>query len=197
MDGGRFTNIKEKLALLRQRKLRETLPFGVTKHQYRVNPPISEEALRRFESEAGVELPEGYRGFLLKVGDGGAGPHYGLYPLSETWQYTDNLVVRGTAVPRSMLAQPCPFDGSEGELKYDDPNWDTLISPHEHYPWQGTLVIGDQGCTYHTMLVVSGRLRGCIGGLDVDGGPPWFPPQRDFLSWYEDWLDEQIATLIG
>lgn len=65
--------------------------FGADDHKYQLGPPISEETIAAFESRFGVSLPEGYRNFLLWMGNGGAGPFYGLYPLKEVepFQFPD------------------------------------------------------------------------------------------------------------
>ncbi|MDE7300391.1 MAG: SMI1/KNR4 family protein [Lachnospiraceae bacterium] len=52
--------------------------FGADSHKYQLKPPISEETIAAFETRFGISLPEGYRNFLLWMGDGGAGPFYGL-----------------------------------------------------------------------------------------------------------------------
>ena len=52
--------------------------FGADSHQYELSEPASEEAIQRFEEQQGIRLPEEYRDFLLHVGNGGAGPYYGL-----------------------------------------------------------------------------------------------------------------------
>lgn len=71
---------------LRQAREKDTgfSRFGAGSHQYRLNPPATEEWIAAFEARFGVTLPEGYRDFLLWMGDGGAGPFCGLYPLKAT-----------------------------------------------------------------------------------------------------------------
>src|ERR1017187_6620631 len=55
--------------------------FGPHSHGFVLRPPVPEAASTRFEEEDGVLLPEGYRAFLTRLGNGGAGPYYGLLPL--------------------------------------------------------------------------------------------------------------------
>ena len=46
--------------------------FGAYEHKYQLNPPASAEAVAAFEARFHVSLPEGYRSFLLWMGNGGA-----------------------------------------------------------------------------------------------------------------------------
>ena len=62
---------------------RDLSRFGADQHEYQLKPPASEEAVAAFEARFHVSLPEGYRDFLLWMGNGGAGPFYGLYRLGE------------------------------------------------------------------------------------------------------------------
>ena len=57
--------------------------FGAKAHQYRLGPPVPEEFVRDVEEKCGFTLPEDYRRFITRVGDGGAGPDYGIAPFGE------------------------------------------------------------------------------------------------------------------
>ena len=70
----------EKLTELRHRDTQFQL-FGASTHRYLLNPCLPEDNLREVEAQYGITLPEDYRRFLLFMGNGGAGPGYGMYPL--------------------------------------------------------------------------------------------------------------------
>src|SRR5262245_48952774 len=57
--------------------------FGEDSHRYELHKPLLEEEVLGFEGEHGVRLPDDYRQFLTRVGNGGAGPYYGLFRLGE------------------------------------------------------------------------------------------------------------------
>src|SRR5271166_2674773 len=78
--------------------------FGVGKHHFRLNAPLSEAEIGAFEERHGVRLPNDYRLFLLLAGEGGAGPYYGIEPLSE-WDYW----FEEEAKSPGFLASPCPL----------------------------------------------------------------------------------------
>ena len=63
---------------------RDLSRFGADQHEYQLKPPASAEAVAAFEARFHVSLPDGYRNCLLWMGNGGAGPFYGLYSLGET-----------------------------------------------------------------------------------------------------------------
>lgn len=206
----RIARVKDKLLLLQNRPLPEEMPFGVEAHLYRMKPPLSSAALESFEDAHHVRLPEDYRAFLLHVGNGGAGPYYGILPL-QSWddiyhdELEDELNEDPDVIGRALVA-PCPiednliFDGWEdSEENY---RWNYRLPHYEYSPFQGTITICDQGCTYYSILVVSGNARGRVCNVDLDWCvAPNLAPFPDFLSWYEAWLDRSLSgedpTLFG
>ncbi len=54
--------------------------FGVADHQYRLGSPVDLAFVRTIEEAYHFRFPEDYVQFITEVGDGGAGPGYGLYP---------------------------------------------------------------------------------------------------------------------
>jgi SMI1 / KNR4 family (SUKH-1) len=74
--------IKNAVAALAERD-RALEHFGALGHRYRLNAQLTESEIAAFEQHYGARLPEDYRGFLIQVGNGGAGPHYGIFKLGE------------------------------------------------------------------------------------------------------------------
>ncbi len=56
---------------------------GSAAHRFELNPPISHGEIAPFESKHRVLLPEDYRHFITAIGNGGAGPFYGLFRFGE------------------------------------------------------------------------------------------------------------------
>jgi tetratricopeptide (TPR) repeat protein len=59
----------------------ERTAFGSRGHDYALNARAREAEVEAFETKWGRRLPEDYRRFLIELGNGGAGPGYGLFPL--------------------------------------------------------------------------------------------------------------------
>ncbi len=170
--------IRRKLATVPQADGRSP-SFGEEKHGFRLRPPLTESLVREFEDRHGIQLPEGYRLFLLNLGDGGAGPYYGLLPLDRALDVADEPV-------GDFLARPSPL--LPGMPRDED--WMDVLGCTIENCYQGTIAIIEQGCSYYSLLVVSGQARGRVVNVDLEHQSPYFPEDMDFLSWYERWLDE-------
>ncbi|KQV14540.1 MULTISPECIES: SMI1/KNR4 family protein [unclassified Kitasatospora] len=63
-------------------------------HEFRLEPPLSEAEVATAEEQLGLSFPPAYRTFLLEVGAGGAGPHYGLFSLRHDergWHWAERV----------------------------------------------------------------------------------------------------------
>jgi hypothetical protein len=80
-------------------------------HRYSFNPVVRAEEIRAFESAHRVDLPADYRDFLLQVGNGGAGPDFGVNALGRV----DTLL--------------CPLGQLplEEELRQDANDWAAMV----------------------------------------------------------------------
>ncbi|KHF32674.1 SMI1 / KNR4 family protein [Paenibacillus sp. P1XP2] len=168
--------------------------FGARVHKYRLQEPLGREALERFENTHGVKLPEEYAAFLTEIGNGGAGPYYGIHPLGAR----QSIDLDGIGLP-SPLRPKTREEASAEPKKHqrgdnDPPEALEDECGDDSYFCRGLLNIGEQGCSYETMLVVTGEFRGKVVYLDLDHpSSSFFTYEANFLDWYERWLDEVIA----
>ncbi len=77
-----LSRIRQKIELLRSIDADFKIT-GASSHLYRFNECLSEDELDEFEIRYEVSLPSGYSEFLSVLGNGGAGPYFGLFPLDE------------------------------------------------------------------------------------------------------------------
>lgn len=191
-----FRRIEEKLQQLRAVDTGFAY-FGSGNHRYQLRPPLPIDSLKAFESQQGLMLPEEYREFLVRMGDGGAGPYYGLLPLEagyegRTWLRNVDLEEDWAAVMDDRdgdLARPFPVERPWGSFR------DAVT--HYRLPagsnlGDGCLILAGHGCGYHSLLVVTGPQRGMVWDefLAADGGV--WPTRRTFLAWYESWLAQGL-----
>jgi hypothetical protein len=167
---------------LEQARSRGLSCFGSASHRFVLRQPLREAAAARFEQEHGVLLPAGYRAFVTRLGDCGAGPYYGLLPL-ERW-YSGIRGDLASALSRPPLLRP----GMPGDVDAD-----AFLGCDADALTDGAITVVDQGCTFYSLLIVNGPHRGAVVNIDFDFfGPPYFTQDPDFLSWYERWLDELL-----
>lgn len=192
--------------------------FGAPGHGFRLGPVMDEEQLGELEAELGVGLPAQYRGFLLHVGAGGAGPDYGLTTLVRSdggWQWRGiGLAYPGQPTTAESAGRPFVAEALQNELDALDtqePERDAFTSDEEfrraHAAWDaryeelydaqeaGTVFLGEQGCGYSSLLVMTGPHRGAVWEdlRPTDGGIA--PTGLDFDRWYRSWLERTERQL--
>ena len=149
----------------------------------RLGPAVPDDAIAAFEARCGCALPDDYRAFLRHVGNGGVGPPaYGLLPLGETPEHMAAEAARPWAELR-RVRRPFPFTRP---WVWED--GDPSDEGTREQVADGTLHLGTDGCAQYWLLVASGPERGNVWML-ADVGITPTAPKRDFLQWFEDWLD--------
>jgi len=86
----------------------DLVQFACWGHAHLFNPVLPLEDLEAWEALTEFTLPEDYRTYLTQLGNGGAGPAYGLYPLSLP---RDKFV--------QLLRRPCIYSEDQEE-KFQD-----------------------------------------------------------------------------
>lgn len=136
-------------------QLRERDPdlkrFGASHHRYALNPVLPPEKILAFEARYEILLPDEYRRFLLTIGDGGAGPCYGILSLEEA----KRELFAGPSEP--SLSRPfIPPQTMDAAKRMD-------------YPADGILPLAEIGCGSIFILIVTGSERGSIWSFNNDG----------------------------
>lgn len=147
-------------------------------------PPLSEAEVAAFEHRHQIRLPEEYREFLARVGNGGPGPpFYGLLPLGAT---SDGGIPEWFANGYDgLLAEPFPLSTYwVWETDEEIPDLEDRLASLRF----GNLCLGTDGCGLYWLLIVSGPERGQIWSVG-DGAIQPLAPRHTFHSWYEYWLD--------
>lgn len=169
--------------------------FGSRSHRYQLQSPVAEAELQEMEACYGIRLPEPYRRFMGEIGNGGAGPSYGIYKLGQGLDELSNdqeLYLRQPCRlnPVMTLAQwqelTRPIDENE---EISDEDFDRVTG--EMYA--GLLPVGTRGCMITNALILNGPFIGRVVITNSERDLPYFCKEATFLDWYESWLDEVIA----
>jgi hypothetical protein len=161
------------LAFLQALQLRV---FGADVHGFRLNPPLPEADVTAFETVHNVSLPYDFRQFLTDIGNGGAGPFYGIFPLGkmddnfglQTWQEKDGFV--------GILSEPFPLGEEWNDISSqpsaeladrDESEYDRQMDVFQRAYWDGSLVNGavpicHEGCALRIWLVLTGAQSGYL-----------------------------------
>ena len=164
--------------------------FGSSQHQYRLNPVLSIEEVRQHDEKQGTRLPEEYVFFLTKVGNGGAGPYYGVYPLERIEAHLPREGLSGQPAWISSTLSKETWAKAMEDLEHDE-----IYDAEMEKICSGTHVIGTQGCTYDHLLMNNGAEQGQIVIMDWNlepENPPFFTGMT-FLEWYEHFFLEIIS----
>jgi hypothetical protein len=206
-----FATIRDGLERLRTTKPPPEV-FGSESHGFVLNQPLPAVAVRTFEADHRIRLPDDYRRFLTELGNGGAGPFYGLFKLGEMddsfdfqkWREGDGFV--------GILSKPFPHTSTWNDLTGEptetdgEDEYEAALEAFDQRYWSpdqvnGAIPICHEGCALRDWLVVNGTEAGHVwrdarteqGGLmpvAVGGGK-----RVTFLDWYVDWLNSALARL--
>ncbi|TWU07784.1 SMI1/KNR4 family protein [Stieleria varia] len=204
-------SIREDLERCRTAK-RPLKVFGAEAHGFKLNPVVRKSVVVKFEARHGIKLPEDYRRFITELGNGGAGPYYGVFKFREMddchsfqrWKENDGFV--GT------LSKPFPHTRAWNDVppfpeeQDDESLYDAEMERFYEIYWNtenvnGAIPICHQGCAYRNWLIVTGPEAGHIWEdlrTDQEGLKPTQLKRKTrvtFFKWYNDWLQQAVAKL--
>lgn len=181
--------------------------FGVADHQYRLGSPVDLAFVRTIEEAYHFRFPEDYVQFITEVGDGGAGPGYGLYPFG---YYCTEVESTKEAKAREIYLRGL---GRELKLLPIESEWleDFCISKEEYeknpekyfqggkgsFNWDndtpyGFFHLGTYGCWRDFGLITAGERYGQVFIRDTEGA--FELEARNFEEFYQDWLNSILDT---
>ena len=178
--------------------------FGSSEHRYKFNRCLSQNEIEKFERTNKIRLPFEYKEFISKIGDGGCGPAYGLYPLS-LWNFeldinepdflsTEFLYTESWKKIKNFEEEGDYFDTAEFQ------EWEQENFSNKHIT--GSLRICHYGCAIYYLLIVSGKEAGNIWVDDRANDNGIYPAtskssaeRLTFFQWYDEWLTESIDQL--
>ncbi|MEV5977913.1 SMI1/KNR4 family protein [Streptomyces sp. NPDC052114] len=214
MDGV-WTGIRERVLALRDAPGWRAV-FGADfqghGHGFALLPVLTEEQVDAVERRRGVTFPAEYRGFLLEVGAGGAGPDYGLFPVDP--DDSGPAAPEGTFRPgrtaeweehRSAEPRRAAYgDTAEEEARFraEYTAWDRRDDELLDALTEGARYMTDQGCGYYTLMALTGPERGTMWNdarAAAEGVIPFAflnsTERVTFAQWYVHWLThaERVA----
>lgn len=165
--------------------------FGASKHQYSLNQVVSMDNIYRFESKYNIKLPAEYVFFLTMVGNGGAGPYYGLYTLENSIIHNEypDAISKQAFINKHLTKEMWKIMMDKLE-ESDDTQYDEIMEQ----VYSGLIITGTQGCTYDNLLMLNSSEEGKIVYIDWNLQPEYGPyfTHMTFLEWYENYFREII-----
>ena len=170
--------------------------FGTEVHLHLLHQPLPLAELETWEEQEGVSLPEDYKTYLTCLGNGGAGPDYGLPPfLSPDSEFLRCPCVYSRDQEEAYRDMICKYrhwattDEWELYLEYfpdspgrDDAQWQEtnkkkwsrqLEKCVKREIWNpmlhnGQMYLANAGCTADLYLILNGSHRGFVHCCDLD-----------------------------
>jgi hypothetical protein len=184
--------------------------FGANGHHFLLNSTLAEVDVCELEHRHNIKLPDEYRHFLTAVGNGGAGPDYGVFPWGNCdggdWSEADGFV--------GILSEPFPHSAAWNDLQGIPPVEQYGTDEQDQEYWKkydefgkryfdsslvnGAVPICHQGCALRIWLVLTGDQAGRLwrdGRADHTGLTPLLLADGStatFSLWYKEWLENAL-----
>jgi hypothetical protein len=158
---------------------RQCQAFGAGTHRYLIRPRLSAIGFSRVEGRLGVALPDALSRFYDEVGDGVAGPCYGLKPAAELTGYLPAEMYPGIEAFRQAAA-------AEGDPAREDGYFETSDAA-----LAGLVAIIEEGCGHQVCLITTGPKTGNIVYVSADGYV--VETEKTLVQIYSEWLEDEIG----
>lgn len=179
---------------------RDIGPFGP-------HPPVDLRELAAFEAEHGVRMPEEYREFLSRLGDGGRWPGLVQERLGWVgcihWRPGDGWVgpLSATFTLRGawndQTGRPAFDEEREGDAEYERQHEEWAAHHFDPSRLGGAMPLHDYGCNQYAWLVVTGPQAGGVyydsRGND-EGVFPFLSPDGAGVMRFLDWFRSRVSA---
>jgi SMI1 / KNR4 family (SUKH-1) len=208
--------IQRGLQRLRATRLNSGI-FGADSHKFVLNPTLTEAEVLGFERQHRISLPADYRKFLIHLGNGGAGPYYGVFPLGQMdsndgvapWHEDDGIL--GLLSEQFLLTRDWnDLTGMPADdlLARDEAEYERQLHDFEKKYWRSSLMNGaipicHEGCALRIWLIVTGGEAGRLwhdGRADYNGLKPLVTAEgapATFSLWYNEWLQNVLRAVTS
>ena len=157
-----WEKIVERIEVLKSLDNNNTL-----RHRYDSDPPVSPERMAEVEKELGVVFPTELRNYYLEVGNGGAGPDTGIWPIEDLQHFRPQQ----------------DWPGIDYIDDADEWESESRIS--------GATTIMGRYYAHDNLIVMNGPDAGQI--IAYDPLHFIFVENESLIALYEAWLDESIG----
>jgi hypothetical protein len=151
--------------------------FGASTHDYHLYNRLSEDDVATYEDWLGARFPEELRAFYREVGNGVAGPHYGLLEAHS---------VRGYR-PSEPYTDAATLHAKSGHHSDRSPHYFEI----SHDQITGLIVIIEEGCGQETCLITTGPRVGEVVHVSAEGYV--HETGKGLIETYNEWLDEALG----
>ncbi|MDE5584002.1 MAG: SMI1/KNR4 family protein [Ruminococcus sp.] len=159
--------------------------FGANHHKWQFAKPANKRTIQKFEKNMKITLPQSFVRYLTELGNGGAGPDYGIYSL-EVMQKRNVFIPQTAQMPVMLDHSMTDEQWADFAKKYEILD-DTICSDefdtktkeqqenllHERLNMElalcaGGVFIGTPGCTMNSILMCRGAATGEVFVIDFD-----------------------------
>jgi hypothetical protein len=178
--------------------------FGAKDHKYEFGKLLEEEKIYDFENKYNVKIPCEYKLFMSQVGNGGAGPFYGIIPFEECL-FSDIDFHKNSQLLNPSI--PFPYTNA-WNMEIESDNEEVINKFEKEYfddkHITGIIRICNFGCGHFINLVVNGKEYSHIWSDDRASDYGIYPfgyykmennERLLFFDWYEYWLDKSIEEI--
>jgi len=214
MDNGKTDNNKKRLnEMIKKFSYLKNIDknfkiFGASFHKYEFGKLLGENTVNDFEKKYNVKIPFEYKLFMLEIGNGGAGPFYGIVPFEKCLfsdiDHPNDKYLLNPSIPFPYNDEwTMKFDGN-----YEEGNEEAIEEFEKEYfddkHIAGMIRICNFGCGHFINLVVNGYEYSNVWSDDRGSDYGIYPfnyytfnnqKRLTFFDWYECWLDKSINEI--